>query len=222
MKRTAAATVFGCASVLLSYPGEHFGEDLGAVTGALSGLPKGVARRRLDEVEEWLEGMSPTEAAATYVDTFELRRGACLHLTYYRHGDTRERGMALAALADVYRTAGYRVVPGELPDFLPALLELAAAIPAGAVVLGEHRMALDALRLALEEAYSPYAGVLAALDQALPGASRAERETLRRYRAQGPPSERVGLEPFAPPEVMGQGAGTLQRVEVRSAGVRTP
>ena len=72
------------------------------------------------------------EAAAAYVDTFDLRRRRSLHLTYYRHGDTRERGMALTALVDAYRVAGFRVAPGELPDFLPALLELAAVTPAGA------------------------------------------------------------------------------------------
>ncbi|MGH9083373.1 MAG: nitrate reductase molybdenum cofactor assembly chaperone, partial [Acidimicrobiales bacterium] len=126
--------------------------------------------------------------------------------TYYRHGDTRERGMALTALVDAFRSAGYRVVPGELPDFLPALLELAAVDPAGASVLGEHRMALDALRLALVKIPSPYAGVVDAVGDALGGLSRGDRVALRRYRAQGPPSEQVGLEPFAPPEVLGQEA----------------
>ena len=78
------------------------------------------------------------EAAACYVDTFDLHRRRTLHLTYYRHGDTRERGMALTALVDAYRAARVRLVPGELPDFLPALLELAAMVPAGAAVLAEQ------------------------------------------------------------------------------------
>ena len=206
MKRAAAATVFGCASVLLSYPGETFGDDLAAVADAIAGLPAGTARNRLAAARAWFAALSPLEAAGLYVDTFDLRRGTNLYLTYYRHGDTRERGMALTALVDAYRTAGYRVAPGELPDFLPALLELAAAHPAGAAVLGEHRMALDALRVSLEQGDSRYAPVVAAVADALPGPSRADREALRRYRSQGPPSERVGLEPFAPPEVLGQGA----------------
>jgi nitrate reductase molybdenum cofactor assembly chaperone NarJ/NarW len=204
MKRAAAAKVFGCASVLLSYPSDGYAEDLDAVIGEVTTLPAGSARSRLAEVAKWLHQLPPTEAAATYVDTFDLRRGVCLYLTYYRHGDTRERGMALTALVDSFRAAGFRVVPGELPDFLPALLELAAARPAGASVMGDHRMALEALRLALEKAESPYAGVVTAVCDALPGPSRRDREALRRYRAQGPPSERVGLEPFAPPEVLGQ------------------
>jgi nitrate reductase delta subunit len=205
MRRAAAATVFGCASVLLSYPDVGFADDLAAVAQAIEGLPKGRPRARLEEALRWLGGMSTMEAAARYVDTFDLRRRRTLHLTYYRHGDTRERGMALTALVDTYRGAGVRLSPGELPDFLPALLELAAVTPAGTAALGEHRAALDALRGDLEKANSPYAGVIAAVTDALGASSKVDRDALRRYQAQGPPSERVGLEPFAPPEVISRG-----------------
>jgi nitrate reductase delta subunit len=205
MRRQVSAAVFGCASVLLSYPDERFAEDLAAVDDALGRLPDGPARAALHATAEWLAQMSPLEAATTYVETFDLRRGTCLYLTYYRHGDTRERGMALTALVDAFRGAGFGVVPGELPDFLPALLELAAAHLAGATVLAEHRMALDALHGALMKAESRYAGVVAAVREALPRVTAKDRQALRRYRAEGPPSERVGLEPFAPPEVVGVG-----------------
>ncbi|MGH9170570.1 MAG: nitrate reductase molybdenum cofactor assembly chaperone [Acidimicrobiales bacterium] len=205
MRRATAAAVFGCASVLLSYPDDGFAGDLAGVRRALDRLPQSSPLLLLHDAATWLEKMAPMEAATCYVDTFDLRRGTSLYLTYYRHGDTRERGMALSALAEVYRDAGFAVTTGELPDFLPALLELAALQPAGATVLGEHRLALDALRQALDEADSPYAGVVSAVGDALPGPSRADRSALRHYRENGPPSERVGLEPFAPPEVIAQG-----------------
>ena len=205
MKRAASATVFGCAAVLLAYPGEDFVADMAAVGAAVTGLPSGRARNALAEVLRWLSAMTPMQAARTYVETFDLCRGTSLYVTYYRHGDTRERGMALTALIDAYRASGYAVVPDELPDFLPALLELAASGTAGAALLGEHRVALDALALALRDATSGYAPVLDAVLDALPSASRADRDALERYRAQGPPSEQVGLEPFAPPEVLGAG-----------------
>ena len=205
MRRHGAAIVFGCASMLLSYPDESFARDLPALREALGTISEGPARSGLRAATEWFAQMPPLEAAATYVATFDLARGACLHLTYYRHGDTRERGLALAALAGAFREAGFGVAPGELPDYLPALLELAAAHPVGASVLGEHRAALEALRLALEEAASPYAGVVAAVSGVLPGPTRRDRQALHRYRAEGPPSEKVGLEPFAPPEVLGAG-----------------
>ncbi|MGH9080572.1 MAG: nitrate reductase molybdenum cofactor assembly chaperone [Acidimicrobiales bacterium] len=202
MKRSAVQTVCGCASVLLSYPDDRFADDLAAVAGALDRVPDGPARSRLGAAQRWLAAMPVIEAAARYVDTFDLRRQRTLHLTYYRHGDTRERGMALTALVDAYRGAGLRVQEGELPDFLPALLELAAVDSAGLAVLGEHRPALDALRSDLDAADSPYAGVVSAVAGVLGSASHADREALRRYRANGPPSEQVGLEPFAPPEII--------------------
>jgi nitrate reductase delta subunit len=113
--------------------------------------------------------------------------------------------MALTALVDAYRNVGLCVAPGELPDFLPALLELAAVNSGGAAVLSDHRAALEALRSDLELAESPYAEVVSAVVDALGGLSRDDRSALARYRAQGPPSEQVGLEPFAPPAVIAQG-----------------
>ena len=203
MRPQVAATIFGCASVLLSYPDGDFSSDLAAVQEALERLSGIPARAKLPRVVEWLAPMPLVEAAKTYVDVFDLSRGICLYLTYYRHGDTRERGMALTALVEAFRDAGFGVVPGELPDYLPALLELAAASTAGATVLGEHRMALDALHGVLVKKDSPYADAVAAVRSVLPGPSRTDREALRQYRADGPPSEKVGLEPFAPPETLG-------------------
>ena len=204
MRPQVAATVFGCASVLLSYPDRDFTSDLAAVQEALERLPGTQARSKLLKVAMWLVSMPLVEAAKTYVDVFDFSSEICLYLTYYRHGDTRERGMALTALVEAFREAGFGVVPGELPDYLPALLELAATTTAGATVLGEHRMALDALHGALVKKDSPYADAVAAVRSVLPGPTRQDREALRRYRADGPPSEKVGLEPFAPPEILGQ------------------
>lgn len=203
MKRQHQASVFGCAAVLLSYPDDSFTADLAAVTRAVGDLLPGRAHTGLAATAEWLSSMTIMQAAATYVDTFDLKRGTSLYLSFYRHGDTRERGLALAALGDTYRAAGYRLAPGELPDFLPALLELAACDRASAAVLTEQRMGLDALATALDETGSPYRSAVTAVIDALPAPSRADREALERYRAQGPPSEQVGLEPFAPPEVLG-------------------
>lgn len=205
MKRDNAAIVFACASVLLSYPDEGYANDLGAVARALRLLPKGAARDRLTTATTWLTQQEPLALAARYVETFELRSRHNLHLTYYRHGDTRERGMALTALVDAYRSAGLRVTLGELPDYLPALLELAAVDSGGAAVLSDHRAALEALAGDLELAKSPYADVVRAVTIALGNLSRDDRRTLDRYRTLGPPSEQVGLEPFAPPEVIAQG-----------------
>jgi|SRR5579884_1389854 len=205
MKQRDAQLVFGCASVLLSYPDGEFADDLRAVGKALGRLPSSRAKRGLTDVLSWLAARSPMEVAGSYVETFDLARRRTLHLTYYRHGDTRERGMALAALVGAYRDAGVVLRPGELPDLLPAMLELAAVSRSGMAVLAEHRGALESLRAELDEHESPYVQVIVAVSEALGPAARADRAAARRYRIEGPPSERVGLEPFAPPEVLTDG-----------------
>jgi nitrate reductase molybdenum cofactor assembly chaperone NarJ/NarW len=203
MRRNHAVTVFGCASVLLSYPDEtSFAADLAAVGDAVKLLPASSARSRLERCRGWLANMTALEAAAEYVDVFDLRKKRSLYLTYYRHGDSRERGLALVALAEGYKAAGFRVAPGELPDFLPALLELAASSAAGQALLSEHRPAIEALRAELEDAPSNFSCAVAAVAEALGPLDRAGRAVVARYRALGPPSERVGLEPFAPPEAL--------------------
>ena len=96
--------------MLLSYPEDCFADDLIAVANALNRLPKGRPEPGWKKLGHgWpdvQDGGGPS-----YVDTFDLHRRRTLHLTYYRHGDTRERGMALTALVDAYRAAGVRVVP---------------------------------------------------------------------------------------------------------------
>ena len=44
---------------------------------------------------------------ADYVETFDLRRRCCLYLTYFTHGDTRKRGMALLQFKHLYGRAGH-------------------------------------------------------------------------------------------------------------------
>jgi nitrate reductase delta subunit len=69
-------------------------------------------------------------------------------------------------------------------------------------LLAEHRLALELLRVRLAELESPWACLLDVLCASLPRLGPIERDRLARLRADGPPSEQVGLEPFAPPEVM--------------------
>ncbi len=202
--KAAARLVCGCASVLLSYPEESFVDDLDAVRRALDRLPRRRVRARLTDTVTWLSTMSVLQAATQYVEAFDLARGVTLHLTYYRYGDTRERGMALVRLAEAYRAGGVGLRTGELPDFLPAVLELAAISPIGMELLREQRSELEMLRAELVAARSGYASVVEAIGEVLGPLSAATRATLQRLRAQGPPTERVGLERSEPSELLVQ------------------
>jgi nitrate reductase delta subunit len=194
-------------SFVLRYPDAAVVAARDDVAGEVSALPAGPVREAL---ERFLGGWTgdQTALAARYVETFDLRRRASLYLTYYAHGDTRERGMALLRLKKLYRAAGLPMESSELPDHLPVMLAFAALAPDGhgEVLLAEHRPAIELLRLSLHDLGSPYAHVLDAIAACLPPLSVTERGEVARLAREGPPEEAVGLEPYGPPEAMPTGA----------------
>ncbi len=151
----------------------------------------------------WRSGIPriPRAIQTHYVDVFDLSRKHSLYLSYWTDGDTRRRGEVLAAFKQRYRRSGFLVDTwGELPDYLPMVLEYAAIVDPvdGTALLQEYRSSVELLRLALAERGTPYAGVLTAVCSTLPGPSPADRKAVMAMAAAGPPTEMVGLEPKDP------------------------
>jgi nitrate reductase delta subunit len=194
-------------SFVLRYPDARVAAARDDVASEVSALPDGPVRTALDGFLAGWTG-DQTELAARYVETFDLRRRASLYLTYYAHGDTRERGMALLRLKKLYRAAGLPMDSTELPDHLTVMLAFAALAPPGVgeALLAQHRAEIELLRLSLHDFDSPYAYVLDAVAACLPALSVTERAEVARLAREGPPDEAVGLEPYGPPEAMPTGA----------------
>ena len=202
-RRSTPEPPWALLSFLLRYPDESVACSRAELAEEVAALPSGPVRDALGRfMESW------TADPALYVETFDLRRRASLHLTYYAHGDTRERGMALLRLKKLYRAAGLPLASAELPDHLPIMLAFAALAPPGhgAALLAEHRPAVELLRLSLHDGGSPYAHVLDAVAELLPALTVTERADVARLARDGPPDEAVGLEPYGPPEAMPAGA----------------
>ena len=108
------------------------------------------------------------EREQRYVAAFDFRRRTPLHLTYLTHGDTRNRGAALLQIKHVLLRHGYDISSGELPDYLPLLLEFAADEPRGIRLLGSHRRSLELLRRSLADFDDPFAPLIAAVLAVLP------------------------------------------------------
>ncbi len=193
--RRRARPDYRLLSLALDYPDAAIDDAL--MTASDTGMG-------IDPFLSWQRETPLAERQRRYVETFDLDRRTSLHLTYYLYGDTRKRGLALLRLKRLYAAAGLPLSADELPDYLPALLEFAALAPDGygKTLLGEHRLSLELLRLRLAETGSPWACLLDALCDSLPRLHQPERDKLARLLADGPPHEQVGLEPFAPPEVM--------------------
>ncbi|HET8976400.1 MAG TPA: nitrate reductase molybdenum cofactor assembly chaperone [Solirubrobacterales bacterium] len=195
------------ASLLLQYPSPELREALRGSRDSDLG-----DERTLETLRPLLDHYRATPLAELqrgYVEDFDFTKRNSLHLTYHLHGDRRQRGVALLRLKQAYAAAGLEPSEQELPDYLPLMLEFSALAPqpAGAELLGEHRVAIELVRRSLREQGSPWAAPLELVAGALPGLTRRQLGRLRRLAAEGPPTEQVGLEPFAPPEVMPQPGG---------------
>jgi nitrate reductase delta subunit len=163
------------------------------------------APRQADSFEPLLafwDSEEPSTIQTHYVDVFDLSRKHSLYLSYWTDGDTRRRGEVLATFKQRYRRSDFLVdTGGELPDYLPMVLEYAAIVDPvdGTALLQKYRSSVELLRLALEECGTPYAGVLTAVCSTLPGPSPVDRKAVMAMAAAGPPTETVGLEPYGTP-----------------------
>jgi nitrate reductase delta subunit len=112
-----------------------------------------------------LRGAGDLHAEADYVELFDRGRRTALHLFEHVHGDSRDRGQAMVDLTKTYERAGLYLSPGELPDYLPAVLEFASTQPPQAAreFLSEIAHVVRAIFSALLERGSPYASALAAV-----------------------------------------------------------
>lgn len=190
--------VWRIVALLLDYPSERTVAMIDQLASAATQLPDVVSRPMLIVLNHF-RGEDPLKLAAQYVETFDMRRRASLHLTYYAYGDTRKRGMALLRFKHAYRQAGVEVGDDELPDYLPMVLEFAATVDhaQGQRLLRENVPVLELLRLSLQDNGSVYANLLTAVLATLPPINTADRRRIAELAAQGPPDEEVGLEPFA-------------------------
>ena len=154
-------------SALLGYPDARMRSDLAEMRGLLhaEGALSQARRAEIDALMDALGSADPLEAEADYVELFDRGRGTSLHLFEHVHGDSRARGPAMIDLGQTYAKAGLMLADGELPDYLPAVLEFVSTQPPheARAFLGEMAHILNAIFGALQQRRSAYAGVLGAL-----------------------------------------------------------
>lgn len=152
---------------LLSYPDAELRTHLPDMRDALhSERALGAARlAELDALMHSLTAQEALEVEAEYVQLFDRGRATSLHLFEHVHGDSRDRGPAMIDLAQTYEQAGLYLAEGELPDYLPVVLEFVSTQPLkeARAFLGEMAHILNAIFSALQQRRSAYASVLGAL-----------------------------------------------------------
>ena len=154
-------------SRLLSYPDSAVREDLDDMRSALQAERALTPARKeeLNSLIHHLKAGNPLDNESQFVELFDRGRSTSLHLFEHVHGDSRDRGPAMIDLQQTYETAGLLLAPGELPDYLPALLEFVSTQPSAEArsFLSEMAHIFTVIFSALQKRRSPYASALGAL-----------------------------------------------------------
>jgi nitrate reductase delta subunit len=194
------ATAWQVVSLLLDYPTEELLGRRPLLADAVAGLPTRV-REPVSRFLTTVEATPLGQLQRDYVETFDVTRRCCLYLTYFAHGDTRKRGLALVQFKQAYRKAGVEFEAAELPDHLSVVLEFGASYDAETAwrLLNDHRAGIEMLRIALAEKGSPWHDLMLALGATLPELKGEDEDKMLALIAQGPPAEEVGLDlqPYA-------------------------
>lgn len=154
-------------ALVLGYPNDELRAHLPDLQSALRQEHALPAPRlaELDALFATLGRKSALEVEADYVELFDRGRATSLHLFEHVHGDSRDRGPAMIDLTKTYEQAGLFLGEGELPDFVPVVLEFASTLEPRQAreFLGEMAHIFNAIFAALQKRESPYAAVLGAL-----------------------------------------------------------
>ena len=127
----SAAVTLRVLARLLGYPDAGLRGELQEMRAALR-AEKALGASRLAELEALIDGLAladPLDAEADYVQLFDRGRATSLHLFEHVHGDSRDRGPAMIDLAQTYEKAGLYLAQGQLPDYLPVVLEFVSSQP---------------------------------------------------------------------------------------------
>lgn len=154
-------------ALLLSYPTastQALASEAAATLGQDVRIPAPI-RGGLAKLAEEIGGADLYEAQESYVWLFDRTRSLSLNLYEHVHGESRDRGPAMVALLELYKSKGLELSANELPDYLPVFLEFLSTLPddEAASLLGEAAHVLSALAERLHKRGSPFRAVFGAL-----------------------------------------------------------
>lgn len=156
------ARTYRALAALLSYPTE----DLRLATAEIAAVL--AAEGLVPAAQPLLADLATQDIydlQERYVGLFDRGRAVSMHLFEHVHGESRDRGQAMADLVDLYAQHGLELNPGELPDYLPLFLEFLSLLPDGEAreLLAEPAGILRALADRLATRDAGYAAVMQAL-----------------------------------------------------------
>jgi nitrate reductase delta subunit len=156
--------IYTILSRLLDYPDPDLKGNLDAIDEAIAKDTQ-IKEQEQTVISEFLEQLrqqSLMELQQDYVQTFDMVPEHSLHLTHHLFGDDRGRGPALVDLSEHYKGMGLDMKQGEIPDYLPLILEYVSTLDemAARVFLADAGKVLTVIAANLEKSGSRYAPLL--------------------------------------------------------------
>jgi nitrate reductase delta subunit len=161
------ARTYRALAALIAYPTEALQAATGEIAAVLAeeGLVPAPHCAAIGDLLTELAGRDIYDLQGRYFALFDRSRTLSLHLFEHVHGESRDRGQAMADLVTLYRGHGFEPTATELPDFLPLFLEFLSLLPGheAQALLAEPAGILQALADRLVTRKSSYAAVFQAL-----------------------------------------------------------
>ncbi len=161
------ARTYRALGALLSYPSEELQAATGEIAALLAeeNIVPAAHRAAINPLLLELATTDIYELQERYFALFDRSRSLSLHLFEHVHGESRDRGQAMADLVGLYASHGLDMTPAELPDFLPLFLEFLSLLPESEAraILAEPARILRALADRLSTRNTTYASVMTAL-----------------------------------------------------------
>ena len=116
-------------SVLLHYPDEDLFNRLDEIAAAADQSRPADVKSAIQSFIGELETHSLIQVQERYSAVFDIDPATTMNMTYHAFGDNEKRAAALADLQHNYEQAGWERTTGELPDYLPMMLEFLSICP---------------------------------------------------------------------------------------------
>ena len=144
------------AAYLLEYPDAAWWEDFPEYRQAAKELQTPQSRDVLLDLFDYIEQFGAKEYEREYVRKFDFSQNTNLYLTTHNRTDFGKQSTEMHEFKQLFLESGYDLQK-ELPDYLPALLELAITVePAQAIkILRTAKSKIELLRDRFIEAKLP-------------------------------------------------------------------
>jgi len=175
--------IFKLLSVLLQYPGEDYLSQIKEIEVIVASMPPNEFGNSISEFIIYFKTLPLIQIQETYTAAFDMSPATTMNLTYHIWGDTEKRAGTLARMQQVYQDAGYERTTGELPDYLPMMLEFLSLCPEakGVELIWECFKHFDKYIDRLQKSAPAYSALLRPL----------ARMTVKRFQSEGISAQQI-------------------------------